>query len=360
MKAITCTAALATIGLLALSACVHSDGDGGPPVDPDTAALNESRGDQSAQVLDVIGAAAMSQPQFGGVVRAAAVDLASTSEVSTSYDGTDLTITVERDDGSSLTLNTGSDASDPSDPFDSPIAGHSARDWGVLKIDTDGISVARATVTANDSDAADYLSVGYWMHLAGDFTELNFTGVEVGAFADGPELSLEAPASLPGMGTASYYGPAGGAYAVVHGTDSAGPAASAEVGEFSSTVELTADFAANTISGCVGCRYGVALIGVLYDTDEGTDVYFADSGYTLHLDSIGLNSSDGTFEGGRMRLDHPDISITSTRGAWGGQFSNIADGAGDPRLVAGTFGAEATSAGGGEGAFIGSFVGTKE
>ena len=336
MKAITCTAALATIGLLALSACVHSDGDGGPPVDPDTAALNESRGDRSAQVLEVIGEAALSQPQLGGAVRAGADNLASTSGVSTTFDGTDLTITIERDDGSSLTLNTGSDASDHSDPFDSPVAGHSARDWGVLKIDTDGISVARATATANDSDAADYLSVGYWMHLAGDLTELNFTGVEVGAFADGPELSASSPASLPAMGRASYCGPAGGAYSVVHGTDSAGPPDTAEVGEFFSTVELTANFAANTISGCVGCNDNkVALIGVLYDTDEGTDVYFADSGYTLHLDSIGLNS-DGTFEGGQMRLEHPDISITSTQGAWGGQFSNIADSAGDPRLVAGT------------------------
>ena len=155
-------------------------------------------------------------------------------------------------------------------------------------------------------------------------------------------------------------GPAFGAYSVVHGTDSAGPAASAEVGEFLSTVKLTADFAVHTISGCVGCRDDkVALIGVLYDTDEGTDVYFADSGYELHLGSIRLNS-DGTFEGGQMRLEHRDILITSTQGAWGGQFSNITDTGGAPRLVAGTFGAEATSAGGSKGAFLGSFVGTKE
>ena len=61
-----------------------------------------------------------------------------------------------------------------------------------------------------------------------------------------------------------------------------------------------------------------------------------------------------------MRLEHPDISIASTEGAWGGRFSNIADSVGNPRLVASTFGAEAASAGGSEGAFLGSFVGTKE
>lgn len=357
MKAITSTAALATIGLLALSACVHSDSDRPTPMDT----ANASRGAHSAQILEVTAQAAMSQPLSGRVVQAAAVDVASASDVSTAFDGTDLTITVSRDDGSTLTLNTASDASDVSDPFDSPIAGHSAQTWGVLKIDTEGISVARATVTANGSDAADYLAVGYWMHLAGDVTELSFTGVQLGAFADGPELSLESPPSLPAGGTASYYGPANGAYAVLHGTGEGGTPGTTESGEFYSTVELTADFAANSIGGCVGCRDGVALFGSVHDADTGesTDVMFEDSGYQLHLDPTNWNSH-GTFLGQQMRLEHSVISITSTAGAWGGQFSNIPDSAGDPRLLAGTFGAGATSAGGSEGAFLGSFVGTKE
>ena len=208
------------------------------------------------------------------------------SGVSTAFDGTDLTITVSRDDGSALALDTGSDVSDSSDPFESPIAGHSAQAWVVLKIDNDGISVARATVTANEGDAADYLTMGYWMHIAGDLTELSFTGVEIGAFVDGPELSLASPPTLPVQGSASYYGPAGGAYSVLHGTGEGGTPGSTEIGEFASTVELTANFAADTIGGCVGCRDGVALFGELYDADTGesTDVLFEDSGYQLHLD----------------------------------------------------------------------------
>ena len=65
----------------------------------------------------------------------------------------------------------------------------------VLKIDNDGISVARATVTANEGDAADYLTMGYWMHIAGDLSEFSFTGVEIDGtgslrhLPDGPELS---------------------------------------------------------------------------------------------------------------------------------------------------------------------------
>ena len=56
----------------------------------------------------------------------------------------------------------------------------------VLKIDNDGISVARATVTANEGDAADYLTMGYWMHIAGDLSEFSFTGVEIGPSSMAP------------------------------------------------------------------------------------------------------------------------------------------------------------------------------
>ncbi len=371
MKATTCFAALATIGLLALAGCLHDGGDddslaSGPPAttetDMSTVTLNDSRSANSAEVMDVTAQAARSLPQFGSVVQAAAVGVANASGISTSFDGTDLTITVSRDDGSALALDTGSDVSDSSGTFfESPIAGHSAQAWVVLKIDNDGISVARATVTANEGDAADYLTMGYWMHIAGDLSEFSFTGVEIGTFVDGPELSLTSPASLPNQGTASYYGPAGGACSVLHGTGEGGTPGPTEIGEFASTVELTAYFAGGTIGGCVGCRDGVELFGVLHDADTGeeSDILLENSGYRLHLDPTSLDSN-GTFLGQQMRLEHPAISITRTTGAWGGQFSNIPDSAGDPRLLAGTFGAEATGADESEAVFLGSFIGTKE
>ena len=118
MKATTCFAALATIGLLALTGCLHDGGDddslaSGPPAttetDMSTVTLNDSRSANSAEILDATSQAARSLPQFGSVVQAAAVGVANASGVSTSFDGTDLTITVSRDNGSALTLNTGSD-----------------------------------------------------------------------------------------------------------------------------------------------------------------------------------------------------------------------------------------------------------
>ena len=92
---------------------------------------------------------------------------------------------------------------------------------------------------------------------------------------------------------------------------------------------------------------------------KSSDVLLEDSGYRLHLDPTSLDSN-GTFRGQQLRLEHATTSITSTTGAWGGQFSNNADSAGDPRLVAGTFGAEATGADESEAVFLGSFIGTKE
>ena len=116
MKATTGFAALATIGLLGTHglltrwrrrrlSCIR------PPAttetDTSTATLNDARGANSADILDVTAQAALSLPQFGSVVQAAAVGMANASGISTSFDGTDLTITVSRDDGSALTLNTG-------------------------------------------------------------------------------------------------------------------------------------------------------------------------------------------------------------------------------------------------------------
>ena len=266
MRATTGAAVLATIGLLALSACFHDDSErpATGETDESTETFDDLRGTNAAEILDVTGAAALSPPQSegGGVVQSAGVGVASASSVSTSFDGTDLTVTISREDGSALTMNTGSDASETSEPVDSPIAGHSAQSWVLFEPTADGMSVAIATVTANEDDTADYLTVGHWMHIAVDVAEFGFTGAEIGAFVDGPELSPASPANLPAGGTASYYGPASGAYSVLHGTDTGVVPGSTESGMFDSTVELAADFAANTISGMCGLpRWGRAVRG---------------------------------------------------------------------------------------------------
>ena len=326
MNATTGIAVLAaTIGLLALSACVHDDGDDDHPpatgeMDVSTDTLDDFSGANAAEILGVTAQAALSLPQFGsgGVVQSAGVGVKSASSVSTTFDGTDLTITISREDGSALTLNSGSDLSEGPEPVDSPIPGRSAQRWVLPGDDADSMSIAIVTVTANENDPADYLTAGHWVHIAVDVAEFGFAGLESGVFVDGPELSLATPASLPVHGTASYYGWAGGAYNVLHGTDTGVIPGSTESGMFDSTVELTADFAAGTISGCVGCRDAVRLIGVLQDPDTGEEraAYTSNSGYSMRLEATPLRA-DGTFVDAEISLHNRVISIDSTRGRVG-------------------------------------------
>ena len=51
---------------------------------------------------------------------------------------------------------------------------------------------------------------------------------------------------------------------------------------------------------------------------------------------------DGTFRDDGVTVEIDGRAIAASAGAWGGRFSDIADAAGDPRLAAGTAGAEWT------------------
>ena len=360
------TAGLAMATLLALAACGGGGGDDSPGSDqpittPPVASadtVNSARAANSKVIVDTTSQAAKTLPQLGGLVQVAAVNVASASSISTSFDGAELNLSVSRTDGSALSLNTVRDTYIGPFALTSPIDGHTARDWGVAQVDGSGISVARALVSWDSGDPADYLAGGYWMHLAGDVNDLDFTGIEIGAFVDGPELSFTTPANLPVQGSASYYGPTAGIYGVVYGNDTLATPGSVEIGEFASTVELNVDFGAGSIGGCIGCTDPIVLAGVFEDaaTGEVSPFHVEDSGYWVMLGTTTFGS-DASFSGQQLTLNHPDIAITGTRGAWGGRFSNIPDSAGDPRLIAGTFGAEATTAGGSEGAFLGAFVG---
>ena len=262
-------------------------------------------------------------------------------------------LTVRREDGSSLSLNSATDAFDYQS-FYSGIRGHTGRSYALLDYTDTTVSVSAIGVSWNNADPTDYLAGGYWMHLEGTADPLRITGVEVGAFVDGPELS-SSPA-LPSIGTASYQGPAAGIYSTRYGSDTLAPVGSTEIGEFSATAELTADFGSMTISGCVGCTGTIETVGIFQNaaTGETFEVYdSSDTRVTLGSAPIETN---GSFRVGQVSLTSPGVDVTSSSGSWGGQFSNISDAQGDPRLVAGTFGGEAGTSGGSEVVFVGAYV----
>ena len=137
---------------------------------------------------------------------------------------------------------------------------------------------------------------------------------------------------------------------------------SVEVGEFEAIATLTADFSAETISGCVGCQGGISVSGVYQDKATGTVGTFEDVtlDYRVNLGAAPIDSDTGTFTSSNVRVTSSTVPTARSSGAWGGQFSNIPDAAGDPRLVAGTFGGEASTPGGSRGAFVGAFGAGKQ
>ena len=186
------------------------------------------------------------------------------------------------------------------------------------------------------------------MHITGDIDTPPTAGsrVEFGAFVDGPEL--EGSPTLPVLGTATYEGVAGGGYAVVYGTDASVPSGTTEVGSFDAQLLLVADFGTRRIGGKVHSIH----------VDPGADAPFAiiPVPYELNLGASGFDEELFTGSVTMTSLD-PEIRITRSGGSWGGKFSNMPDGDGNPRLVAGTVGGEFTTAGGTQAGYIGAFAG---
>ncbi len=353
---------LLTAGLLTLAGCGGGGGGGGtalPSGGGGGAALPTADNIKVANndgIRQGAGETAISLPKFGSVTQSSNSDGASitTDAADATFDGTGLDVRIERQGSGPIVLDTANPLVVSSDPI-TGVTGRSTRTWGIASLTGDSLTVARLAVDWASDDPSDYLAGGYWLHLEGDLQSSDLVA-EIGAFVDGPELSLSNPPSMPLQGSATYEGAAAGFFGIVHGSDTSDPPGSIAIGEFSGLATLTADFEASTIRGCVGCNGGVSAEYLFVDgaTRNVENVSVSSEPYRLRLGETSF-ASNGTFRGSDVRLSIPDLQIAESSGAWGGQFSNIPDAAGDPRLVAGTFGAEATTSGGTTGQLIGAF-----
>ena len=363
----TIAALAAAASLLFLAACGGGGGGGGgssnsmpvPPPPPAPTVADAQSADPAA--VRAAGArAATSLQNFGSVTQSSnrGVSGITTDAASASFDGSNLQVTVRRQDGSSLALNSATDTvEDLTTDGPSPLFDHTARDWYLLNYTNTSVSVAYAAVSWDRTDPTDYLAGGYWMHLEGDFSTPTITGAEIGAFVDGPELS--GTPTMPVLGTASYQGAAQGLYAYEYGSGHVGvPRGSTEIGEYQGIAGLTADFGANTISGCIGCTGGIRVVGIVATPDGYTEDFDATVAARMRLGAATFGSS-GTFTSRDISIELAGRTVTSTNGSWGGRFSTIQDNAGDPRLVAGTTGAEWNESDGSKGVFIGAYFATK-
>ena len=356
------------LAAMLLAACGGGGGGGGgggvvsssmmpeaaPPDDGPSISSAQAANPQTTQ--EAASDAANNLPNFGSVTQSSnfgSVAGISGDSATVEFNGVYGTVTIQRTDGSRLRFDSRTDTTSEWS-WPPPIPGHT--DAATAILDKPGQSSAVVGVSWDSTDPTDYLAGGYWVHVEGAAGEI--AGAEFGAFIDGPEISVSSPPDLPLSGTASYLGEAEGLGFQVNGTDTDDPGGR-WYGIFSATADLHADFSDMTISGCVGCVGGVLFLGRYEDSSGRVRDVTTTSPAQVHLGPAPI-SQDGSFRNRAVSLTSPDFDITSSNGAWGGQFSNIPDASGDPRLVAGTFGGESESSGGTEALFVGAYYGTSQ
>ena len=260
---------------------------------------------------------------FGSVVQTITSGLSDVSGVDTSFDGNQFTLQINHQNGSSTTLDT-----DRGDVYiideytssENPVTDRPAVDGYIVGSSNSRATVASVTVEWSNTDFADYLAGGYWLHV-----DLGAPGIEIGAFIDGPDYG--SVVDVPATGTATYNGRVAGVYMSSYGTDVATaelPVGSLELGEYAGDLNLFADFGTNSISGNIDnidlfYIYAFAPNGNVFELfDEPS------SGYELIFGTTPINPN-GQFTGNSVMLTHPTISLSSSRGSWAGRFSTRDD-----------------------------------
>lgn len=265
----------------------------------------------------------------------------------TSFENEVLTINATQHDGTKVLLSTRDDVESMAD-FPTEMPGHVGRGWTLLQRGGEGKDpfMGYVVVSWNPDDPSDYLAAGWWIHFANQrFPDIDPYHDDSASylFIDGPEIDPTSPPSLPAMGTASYSGGAGGHYLYQYG-DNWGEDMKGKISseEFAGTITLTADFAAGTIEGCLGCVGDLTVLrqhlSSAFDrfVTEPVDLLAHPKDYEIHFAPTEFNP-DGAFEAHEgITVTHPERSVAGVhRELWGGSFSNRPDSAGNPRLVNG-------------------------
>ena len=339
------TAALAAV--IILTGC----GGGGGSSDPTEMATSPTTATElrSAIRSTATNLASDVRISFGSVV---ATTDPNVTGIDTEFRNGRVTTTASRRGAPAITLDTDNSYYDSGMLVSTTISpqGRSGRTRHVFDRTSSTATLGLVAIDWNNSDPNDYMAGGYWLHARAG----NPLTVEAGAFVDGPELDLSNPPDMPVSGSASYRGTAIGMYAAQYGSDAGSLRGAAEVGEFQGVATLNANFADNTISGCVGCATPTRITGVYFDPSGTAQAFDTTTTYEVQLGQVSIDGTRGTFQGSNVRITGGALPVASSSGTWGGQFSNQLNG-GEPRLVAGTLAGEGTTAGGSKTAFIGVF-----
>ncbi len=307
--------------------------------------------------LKTYGAVAANSPRLGSVTQSSNGNGISTDRVETTLEaGGRLKVVVRDGNGNaSLELDSGTDLEERLTGTawineDDLPPGWNGDGWVLAKQDGADTVVSVAYTLWEDADDTNYLAGGYWVRGNADagVTDLG-TFVDAGpgsvfSYYDGQDSSWDRPVA----GTATYLGSAEGAYVQNDG----------DGGVWWGGLMLRADFAANSIGGCVGCpeaypnlpERGIYTYTTIEELkrDDWTqeDLYVSLRG--------GRISNDGSFEGTLSVLELSTDTPFASQGKWGGFFSENSDVSTHPSFVGGTIGGTAEGIG-----FIGVFLGQR-
>ena len=364
--------AVAIAAALILAAC--GGGGGGSPVSndaqpttpaPSTPDRSSAYTADQGQNLSGARRAAVAQPAFGSVTQSSNTNIAgvTTDAAQVRFEGNTFFLTVRRQDGSTLALNSRDHLQEVETDLESPYVYGRSFDHGYLaRIDANSATVMYGAVEYAAGDynfLGDWMAGGYWLHVRGDAQAGAVTAVEVGAFVDGPEIS--GPANLPLSGTATYNGFAGGLAFTRTGNDAwlarnGIPAGVYELFEYAGDFRAVADFGAGTIEASIsnidGYGWQEFPDGTLLEGEGSTPG-------TMYFGPTSINA-DGSWTGTALSFTDPRYTVSSVEGSWGGRFSNTADSAGEPRLASGTHGGRIVTTGGTESVFVGSHHGVTD
>lgn len=229
MKHVHLGAITLSVGLL-LSACGGGGGSGSmesmaPPTPTSPTTPEMQTAFSGTETRDIAAAAQATtnllsaggqrgNPIFGSVVQAFTAGTSDVTGVGTSFDGSRFELRVNRQNGSSTTLDT--DRDDVSDveevsPSENLVTNRNAAEGYIYRLNAREFTAAGVAVEWSNDDFTDYLSGGYWLHV--DFRTQD---AEIGAFIDGP--AFEDSIQVPVTGTATYNGRAAGVYLSRYGT----------------------------------------------------------------------------------------------------------------------------------------------
>ncbi len=244
-----------------------------------------------------------------------------------------------------------------STPIPARIPGHVAQSWLMVRPEAEGTQMAYVIISWDNNDPTDYLAGGWWSVFPQDEEEVDlFTADRLVYFIDGPEIDPTNPPVLPVTGTATYAGISSGLFQYV---EAVGYAQHYMFAEFLAPVQLTADFDAGVVQGCVGCTgeitAGEVHIASLLQSQTAAATPRADpSGYELHFGPVGWRE-DGTIYQEAMTVMHESRTVAGSEGVFGAYFSNRPVQTGEPRLTAGLYEANFEEEDGSFGRFNGSF-----